>query len=72
MEFGRSWILAIDEETTMKNPYHILKFEKDIFDVNSATCTKSLRETFKNKVDAYYLEGWDHRLKSSIETNKWV
>lgn len=70
--FCRCWIVVLDEDTIMKNPYHILQSDADFFEVEDKIEAKKSWASFKNKIDAYYLEGWDQRLKASIETNRWV
>ncbi len=72
LEYGRCWLMVFDENTIMKNPYHILKSDSDFTDAANESEAKERWEVFKNKVDAYYIEGWDSRLKASIETNRWV
>lgn len=72
VEYGRCWLTVFDENTIMKNPYHILLSDSHFPDAANESEAKKRRASFKNKVDAYYQEGWDLRLKASIETNKWV
>lgn len=80
LEYGRSWILAFGDDTEMKCPYQVLKeglaiVEKKRFseaDRAELSMLEQHSSHFKEKIDAYYLEGWDKRLKESILANKWV
>ncbi|WP_313491879.1 MULTISPECIES: hypothetical protein [Sphingobacterium] len=72
IEYGRSWLMVFDENTRLINPYNILNIEADTTQKKHNTEAINELTTFKNKVDAYYREGWDNRLKISIETNRWV
>lgn len=72
VEYGRSWIMVFDDNTTLLNPYNIFKMEANTIRTKSDGDAKNGLTNFKSKVDAYYREGWDNRLKISIETNRWV
>lgn len=78
-KFGVSWLLNGYEFET-KSPYDVLQEGLDIVQQkkeSGASAEEIERLTarcleFKNKIDAYYREGWDQRLKMSMETGRWV